>query len=154
MSFGILAWDHRILLYLAHIPPDYFLPSHINLSQLYHPGKANHHHSWYKIQYGLQLTQNKTQKLWFVVIDLLTHWWNWKKSSLPPFRILSCFWGTMIYRYFFGFFISVAGGECKIERESRLSNNSNSLTLQLDRNLPNRITICSPFYPITEKRKD
>ena len=35
--------------------------------------------------------------------------------------------------WFYGIFCISVGGECKIERESRLSNNSNSLTLQLDR---------------------
>ena len=53
MSFRILAYDRRILLYLAQLPPDYLLPSHINLSQMYHPAIANHHHSWYNDQYQL-----------------------------------------------------------------------------------------------------
>ena len=75
MSFGILAWDHRILLYLAHIPPNYLLPSPINLSQMHNPGKANHHHNWYKntIWFAVNMNYSFPQKLWFVVIDLLTH---------------------------------------------------------------------------------
>ena len=103
MSFRILAWDHRILLYLAHIPPDYLLPSHINLSQMYHPAIANHHHNWYKIQFGLQLTWNilslRSYGLWS-----LTCWPIDKIEGCYPPRLhleLSAAFGELWFKDFF-----------------------------------------------------
>ena len=52
----------------------------------------------------------------------------------------------------FPFCISYVWGKWKIEGESRMSYNSNFLTLQLDGNLPNGITICSQFNSIIDRK--
>ena len=71
---------------------------------------------------------------------------NHLSSQFHFLKINLFFFFSQFYNFFLFAFLTL--GKWKIEGESRMSYNSNSLTLQLDGNLPNGITICSTFNSI------